>query len=1236
MKSLSNNRLNKLFINNKNCSKLFVINSLSNKKEKENIELFYLNLNEKLEENLINNNCQNLEIIAEDNNGQKDKINLKINIENNNYFSYHFTNSIYERSLNINKIYIGTPIIQLQLSPLPPKGNPGWLAIEQFNGNIFVNKIPKELLPNNNNNISIKIAAIDREKHLILAKTQLNLEINGNNNIKLQNLKKCLSLPIIQLNVEKEVKEEEYEVENDDEENKNKLNNNLFKFIKIFEDLELSKNLKLNELKGWNNYANEINIDKDSLIYFPKNGTIRLNFDLLKTINSLHAKFILNNSEKEEEKCSILLTILLKFDSNKLIKRFKKLSRARFVAPWKDELTIIKLKIPEELPIGHPLIRLPAYNPLKGIPVNVTLEGLNADSFNFDLNSGEIKIAKRLDFENSPSFQRIYLIANSSESDKTVRANIEFELIDIDDIPPKIKIILNNEEEEKRSLNNSISSNIQIHVNIINKHYWSIYIAENVQLDREQQKLIGLVLNCIDNPGQNIEEIGIIIELIDLNDNKPIINWAHQEEKYLILSPSKNKGTAITRFWAFDRDEGENGHINFKLDDSSENSLNDFFQIDKQNGLLISSNIRPLNELYEMLGGEIFELKVLAIDNGYPPLSSIAKINIIFTEELEENKKELKIIWPNIEDKPLELKEDIPIGRIIGQVKAIFIGKKLNEENNEIIYKIENKNKEKKKEENEIIIINNKTGELFINSELDYERKKELIYLIIAYSPKTNQTIKCLLPIIIINVDEHLPYFPHSLKPTSSKLIIYWPNNNNSNEEFPLGNVEAIDEDSEPFNQIEYTILNKCSTNLPNLFNNNSIPSLRIDKQSGEILAIGSFPKNINLINICILASSPLNEQQINLNNIPLKSLINIQIIPELNNKNKLITTTKLILNENNNTHLILEHKLAKLQKIPINIQINEEQNKKTKIEINSVLFTPYGKNITQTQRIGFIEPLKRLIGIDQFNSKFRFDPAVMGALNDGFYRFKLKEENEEEEEINLYKNIHFLSDRNRLRFIFNESIHQLGKLERIIETKYKTNNNNNNIEEEYIKIINSEPIKEYNNNNNKLSSFCFHLWSNINSIINLNKTIKYISTNIPGEKINEELIHFYKQNNVINIEPCFNSKNQQQQQKQYSFNSFNKSSLSYRSKEWLFWCCITGIILIVLIGLGVYLCFVKKYGEDNFNKKINNGCCDYKDSSPFQQYLINNKCTSSSVFSVPEFIQAKSIMNTEYWKSIE
>lgn len=51
-------------------------------------------------------------------------------------------------------------------------------------------------------------------------------------------------------------------------------------------------------------------------------------------------------------------------------------------------------------------------------------------------------VNSRLDFERSARFQQISLVANSTDADRPVRANIQLELLDIDDVAPQIRMLL--------------------------------------------------------------------------------------------------------------------------------------------------------------------------------------------------------------------------------------------------------------------------------------------------------------------------------------------------------------------------------------------------------------------------------------------------------------------------------------------------------------------------------------------------------------------------------------------------------------------------------------------------------------------------------------------------------------------------------------------------------------------------------------------------------------------------
>lgn len=55
-------------------------------------------------------------------------------------------------------------------------GNPGWLAIEEYSGNVYVNGFLNSI---KTGKFDIKIAAIDRDLQRILATTDLALTVKG-------------------------------------------------------------------------------------------------------------------------------------------------------------------------------------------------------------------------------------------------------------------------------------------------------------------------------------------------------------------------------------------------------------------------------------------------------------------------------------------------------------------------------------------------------------------------------------------------------------------------------------------------------------------------------------------------------------------------------------------------------------------------------------------------------------------------------------------------------------------------------------------------------------------------------------------------------------------------------------------------------------------------------------------------------------------------------------------------
>lgn len=87
---------------------------------------------------------------------------------------------------------------------------------------------------------------------------------------------------------------------------------------------------------------------QDALVYFPSNGSLRLDLLLLRSFRSLHANFTLDSVGDERT----LLTLAFRSDMAKIAAHQRRMARPRFPTPWRDEDTQIQVKIAEELPVN--------------------------------------------------------------------------------------------------------------------------------------------------------------------------------------------------------------------------------------------------------------------------------------------------------------------------------------------------------------------------------------------------------------------------------------------------------------------------------------------------------------------------------------------------------------------------------------------------------------------------------------------------------------------------------------------------------------------------------------------------------------------------------------------------------------------------------------------------------------------------------------------------------------------
>uniref|UniRef100_A0AC35EVR3 Cadherin domain-containing protein n=1 Tax=Panagrolaimus sp. PS1159 TaxID=55785 RepID=A0AC35EVR3_9BILA len=117
-----------------------------------------------------------------------------------------FAHARYERKISFDKLHTGNPLIQLQFNGEAIEniqfvfldGNPGWLAIEDFGGNVFVGDVPKDGV--SPGDYTVTVAALERQTQQIIDRCEISLNIEGT-----QISKSMFNAKVFSITVPKEV-----------------------------------------------------------------------------------------------------------------------------------------------------------------------------------------------------------------------------------------------------------------------------------------------------------------------------------------------------------------------------------------------------------------------------------------------------------------------------------------------------------------------------------------------------------------------------------------------------------------------------------------------------------------------------------------------------------------------------------------------------------------------------------------------------------------------------------------------------------------------------------------------------------------------------------------------------------------------------------------------------------------------------------------------------------------------
>ncbi|XP_027133915.1 protocadherin alpha-8 isoform X20 [Larimichthys crocea] len=324
-------------------------------------------------------------------------------------------------------------------------------------------------------------------------------------------------------------------------------------------------------------------------------------------------------------------------------------------------------------------------------------------------------------------------------------------------------------------------------------------------LDREKQAVIKLTLTAVDGgspPKSGTSQI--IINVLDVNDNVPIFTKPLYKSS---ITENVAFGTSVITVAATDADDGPNGEISYSLGSKDQDHVLEIFQIDEHSGLLTVKGKLDFEE------HPAFEIRVQAIDKGYPPMAAQCKV-LIEVVDLNDNIPEISVT-----SLINSVKEDAKIGTAVALVSVLDRDGGKNgavhcDIKNDSPFKLETNYKN--------------YYSLVVDGELDREKASHYNVTITAADegiPALTSTSK--MTVYISDVNDNSPHFSETF------VNVYLKENS------PVGavlkTVSATDADIDQNAQVRYSII-ESNSNLVLLST-----MVNINSETGDIISLQSF-----------------------------------------------------------------------------------------------------------------------------------------------------------------------------------------------------------------------------------------------------------------------------------------------------------------------------------------------------------------------------------------------------------
>ncbi len=347
--------------------------------------------------------------------------------------------------------------------------------------------------------------------------------------------------------------------------------------------------------------------------------------------------------------------------------------------------SVYKVTLAENTPSGTEIIRVSATDADEGPNGEVTYEFSRisdkaAKLFSIVKKTGTILLIGEIDYENERNYEIGIHAQDTSGLAST--AKIIIDVTDVNDNPPRIILnslnnpvpensepgtevgIINVQDKdsgENRQIRCSVQQNVPFKLNPSVKNYFSLVTTK--ALDREKESDYNITITATDGGSPPLStSMTIHLFVSDVNDNPPVFE---QQSYSAYISENNKPGTSVCSVSANDPDWRQNGTVLYSLVPSEVNGVpvSSFLSINGDTGVIHA--VRSFD--YEQFRN--FTVKVVARDNGSPPLSSNVTVKVFITDE---NDNSPQILYPVPDGKSL-MTEMVPKATLSGSLVSKVI-----------------------------------------------------------------------------------------------------------------------------------------------------------------------------------------------------------------------------------------------------------------------------------------------------------------------------------------------------------------------------------------------------------------------------------------------------------------------------------------------------------------------------------------------------------------------------------